>query len=136
MTDTVKVVFFNGGPLSQWKTSKFTDDLGIEFISAEQYMLAKKAIFCQNEAVFDEIMSAKSSKEAKDAAKKHGLYNKKEWLKGIADIVYEGNLYKYDQDDYCFDFLMSYPRDCYFVYCNPYDKVLGNGWKIQYTINF
>jgi ribA/ribD-fused uncharacterized protein len=100
--ETDRFVFFWQGYLSQWYPSKFTID-GVEYNTAEQYMMAEKARFFlgshpENADILKAIMTSNSPREQKALGGKVRGFVDSEWVKVARDVVYRGNLAKFQQN--------------------------------------
>ena len=90
---------------SQWWSCKFTVD-GIEYHTAEQYMMAQKALLFGDEKILAEIMDI--------------------WDKNCCDIVVKGNVAKFSQNGDLKAFLLN-TNSRILVEASPYDKMWGIG---------
>lgn len=111
--------------LSQWYECSFVVD-GIEYKSAEHYMMAQKAKLFNDEVSLKKIINAITPKEAKEIGRKVKNFNVDIWNKQAFDIVVDGNLEKFGQNDNLQSFLLSTGRDI-LVEASPYDTIWGIG---------
>ena len=72
--------------LSQWYDCEFEAD-GIKYRTAEQYMMAQKALLFNDKIVFDEIMQASHPKQFKDLGRKVSHFDEKIWSDNCCEIV-------------------------------------------------
>lgn len=112
-------------PFSQWYKCKFTLE-GIEFSSAEQYMMYKKAKLFSDSETAQKIMNTSNPREQKDLGRLVKGFNKEEWNKNALEIVYDGNLAKFSQNEDLMNVLLS-TKGQTIVEASPYDKIWGIG---------
>lgn len=108
---------------SQWYPCTFVVD-GVTYYTAEQYMMAQKALLFQDEKMFDEIMEAKHPKEYQALGRKVRGFNEKIWNEKKGQIVIDGNYAKFSQNKPLKEFLLT-TGDRILVEASPYDKVWG-----------
>ncbi|MDE5557354.1 MAG: NADAR family protein [Ruminococcus sp.] len=110
---------------SQWYNCKFTVD-GVEYSTAEQYMMSQKALLFGDTEINKEIMSAKHPKQFKELGRKIRNFNEKIWNDNKTDIVIRGNYDKFSQNPELKDFLLKTGKRI-LVEASPYDKIWGIG---------
>ena len=110
---------------SQWWESTFKVD-GIEYKSAEHWMMAKKALLFDDQEIFDKIIEVKSPSEAKKLGREVKNYNDETWLKKRFQIVKEGNFHKFCQKENLLEFLLN-TNDRILVEASPVDPIWGIG---------
>lgn len=110
---------------SQWWSCNFTVD-GIEYNTAEQYMMAQKAVLFGDEKIRAEIMSASHPKQYKDLGRKISGFKQDIWDKNCRDIVVKGNVAKFSQNEDLKAFLLN-TNTRILVEASPYDKIWGIG---------
>lgn len=110
---------------SQWWESAFIVD-GIEYQSAEHWMMAKKALLFNDEVIFNKIIVTKSPAEAKKLGREVQNYNDEIWLQNRYAIVKEGNFHKFSQHADLKEFLLS-TADRVLVEASPVDAIWGIG---------
>ncbi|MCM1314202.1 MAG: NADAR family protein [Prevotella sp.] len=110
---------------SQWYACKFTVD-GIEYSTAEQYMMSQKALLFGDAEINKEIMSAKHPKQFKALGRKIRNFNEKIWNDNKTDIVIRGNYAKFSQNPEFKEFLLK-TGNRIIVEASPYDKIWGIG---------
>lgn len=111
--------------LSQWFPAKFTKD-GFTYHSAEQYMMAQKALLFCDEEMFKQILIEKQLKVIKECGRKVRSFNEEVWQKNRFQIVYDGNYAKFSQNEDLKQFLISTNKKI-LVEASPYDKIWGIG---------
>lgn len=125
MNNEQKYTFFWNGPFSQWAPSKFKVG-NLEFTSAEQYMMAHKAVFFNDVETFKKIMSTDDPREQKAFGRQVKNFDKDKWESVCKQIVYEGNYAKFSQnDDYRQELMKTIGTEL--VEASPDDKIWGIG---------
>lgn len=116
------------GYMSNWWLADFEIN-GQVFDSVEQYMMWRKAM------LFNDTYNANKILEETNPAliKKYGRAVKgfvgSEWDAIREEVVYQGCLAKFSQNEDLKQKLLSYDVDSIFVECSPYDRVWGIGLK-------
>jgi hypothetical protein len=126
MRTTDNYVFFWKDKLAQWNMLPFVDKNNIKYNCAEQYMMAKKALLFQDNESYHKIMSAIHPREQQALGRKVKNFNQKIWDANAVSIVYQGNLFKFEQNKELLDLLIS-TGDKILVEASPYDKIWGIG---------
>jgi len=119
-----KYTFFWNGPFSQWSKSPFMDLHGILYNTAEQYMMAQKAILFRDMETYLEIMKTTQPRDQKSLGRKVKNFNEKVWNVYSTMIVLDGNLLKFSQNKKHQDALLA-TGDSILVEASPYDKIWG-----------
>ena len=125
MTEINNYTFFWTGPFSQWYPSKFTID-EVKYISAEQYMMAQKAIMFEDQEMFKKILLSHSPRQQKHFGRSVKGFNQREWEKVARGFVYMANYAKFTQNPELKELLLK-TRGTELVEASPYDKVWGIG---------
>ena len=123
--------------LSQWFPARFEVDVQINYISAvsvhnveytcaEQYMMAEKAKMFNDIDAYQKIMNAETPKEMKALGRQVRNFDASVWNKRAKEIVVQGNIHKFSQNDDLLKFLLS-TGDKVLVEASPYDKIWGIG---------
>jgi len=120
-------VYFVRGPFSQWFKCKFTAD-DIEFNSAEQYMMFRKAQVFGDSATAELIMKSSNMKEIKEYGRQVSNYNESIWESIRYLIVVQGNLLKFTQNQDLAEYLLS-SNGKVLVEAAHYDKIWGVGLR-------
>lgn len=110
---------------SQWWSCCFTVD-GVEYHTAEQYMMAQKAVLFGDEEIRAEIMAASHPKQYKDLGRRISGFKQEVWDKNRRDIVVKGNAAKFSQNEELKAFLLN-TNTRVLVEASPYDKIWGIG---------
>ena len=94
---TKDYVFFWGGTFSQWAPSEFIID-GVKYVTAEQYMMAKKALLFKDQESYESIMRTSDPRTQKAFGRKVKGFNADVWNVICRDVVYQANLAKFTQN--------------------------------------
>ena len=111
--------------MSQWSDVEF-EVAGVKYHTAEQYMMAQKALLFDDKQVFDQIMLADNPRDYKALGRKIRKFDSKIWDARKYDIVVEGNKAKFRQNDDLKEYLLS-TGDAILVEASPYDRIWGIG---------
>lgn len=111
--------------LSQWFDMGFLFD-GIEYKTAEHWMMAQKALLFNDKDSFEKIIGSPTPKEAKALGRKVKNFGPDIWNVHKYQIVVTGNLHKFTQNTELFNYLKS-TQDKYLLEASPVDKVWGIG---------
>ncbi|MDQ9009358.1 NADAR family protein [Acinetobacter gerneri] len=111
--------------LSQWYPSAFNVD-GIDYPTAEHYMMAQKAKLFQDHEIFQQIVSVKTPGEVKALGRKVKNYDEEIWQAHRFNIVVEGNRAKFSQNSGLKQFLQS-TQNRILVEASPVDNIWGIG---------
>lgn len=136
VTGRVKFLFFWGhhpprsggvgpGCLSQWWPSPFTVD-GVEYPTAEHYMMAEKAWLFSDPDAESAVRSARHPKQAKDAGREVRGFDEAVWERERYRIVVRGNHAKFSQDTRIRDYLLA-SGSRVLVEASPHDRIWGIG---------
>lgn len=110
---------------SQWYEASFELD-GIRYPTAEHYMMAEKARLFGDLDALARVLASRSP----GAAKAHGRevvgFDEATWSRHRFDIVVQGNLAKFGQDERLAGFLCS-TEDKVLVEASPMDSIWGIG---------
>jgi ribA/ribD-fused uncharacterized protein len=110
---------------SQWWVAPFAVD-GIEYKTAEHWMMAKKALLFNDIEVFNEILQANSPAEVKKLGRKVKHYDDAIWLANRYEIVQQGNYHKFNQNKKLEEFLLQ-TSNSILVEASPVDPIWGIG---------
>lgn len=91
------ILFFYGGPFSQWYPCTFKRG-AVEFNCAEQYMMAEKARLFGDEESYMKIMRSTHPREQKSLGRAVKHFNIDVWNKYAPRIVESGNYLKFSQN--------------------------------------
>ncbi|MBQ8959928.1 MAG: NADAR family protein [Ruminococcus sp.] len=111
--------------LSQWYDCRFTVD-GTEFHTAEQYMMAQKALLFGDKKIYAEIMAASDPGAYKDLGRRISGFDEKVWEQHRTEIVIAGNMAKFGQNEELRDYLLATEKSV-LVEASPYDRIWGIG---------
>ena len=115
-----------GAPcLSQWWGCEFSEN-GIEYTSAEQYMMAGKARLFDDRVTLGQILDAHDPKAVKALGRKVRNFDGNAWKASCQAIVKRGNFLKFSQNAELKGFLLS-TGEKILVEASPYDRIWGIG---------
>ena len=120
-----KFTFFYGGWASQWAATEFALD-GVIYNTAEQYMMAQKAILFNDAAALQIIMDTNNPKIQKAAGRTVRGFVKEIWEQNAKLYVYRANFAKFMQNQEALTWLMT-TRGTTLVEASPWDKIWGIG---------
>lgn len=111
--------------LSQWFACRFTVD-GIEYSTAEQYMMSQKALLFGDTEIYEKIMKASHPDKFKALGRQISGFYENIWNEHKTDIVIKGNAAKFSQNEDLKEFLLN-TNQRVLVEASPYDKIWGIG---------
>ncbi len=111
--------------LSQWWPSPFVVD-GVEYVTAEHWMMAGKARLFGDADAERRILAAEHPAEAKKAGRLVRGFDEAVWQRERFRIVVEGSVHKFASDDDLRMFLLN-TGDRVLVEASPVDRVWGIG---------
>jgi ribA/ribD-fused uncharacterized protein len=111
--------------MSQWYESSFLVD-GIEYPTAEHFMMAEKARLFGDLDMEQTILDARHPGEAKKCGRLVKGFDHKVWDDNKFDIVVRGNLAKFSQHDGLRQYLLD-TGDRILVEASPHDRIWGLG---------
>ena len=112
-------------PLSQWYKCNFTEN-GIIFQSAEQYMMYHKALLFDDNEIATKILATTNQRKQKELGRLVQNFKENVWIKHRAEIVYNGNLLKFQQNPELKEYLISTSGKI-LVEASPTDCIWGIG---------
>ena len=113
--------------LSQWWEQPFSAE-GILYPSAEHWMMAGKAKLFGDEEILHKIQQTASPAEAKKLGRAVRNFEQNAWEEARYEIVKEGNLLKFGQNDDLKTYLVN-TQERVLVEASPYDPIWGIGLK-------
>lgn len=125
MKITDKYVFFWNGIYSQWHKAKMSID-GVDYNSAEQYMMHQKALLFGDTEIAEQIMEESNPREQKRFGRMIKNFDKALWDKNCLSIVYKGNIAKFTQNPELKEQMLA-TEDRIFVEASPLDYIWGIG---------
>lgn len=111
--------------LSQWFVAPFNQN-EVEYLTAEHYMMAHKALLFNDQEIFKQILQVKHPNEAKQLGRKVRNYNEQIWRENRFDIVVQANLAKFSQHPELKKILIE-TSDYVLVEASPVDNIWGIG---------
>ena len=113
------------GCFSQWYESPFTAE-GIRYVTAEQYMMAKKALLFGDFTIYSDIMGETSPRKCKDLGRQVRHFKPTLWEACKMEIVYNGNYAKFSQNSELRKILLA-TGDAILAEASPTDRIWGIG---------
>ncbi|RWW93845.1 NADAR family protein [Flavobacterium cerinum] len=110
---------------SQWWESAFEVN-GINYKSAEHWMMAKKAVLFDDTETAARILECNSPAETKKLGREVKNYVDLVWLEHRYKIVLEGNYHKFNQNEELKTFLLG-TQHSVIVEASPVDAIWGIG---------
>ena len=110
---------------SQWYPAPFVEE-STAYLTAEHYMMAKKAELFGDLSIRDEILKVSHPKQAKELGRKVRSFDGAVWDENKIQIVQQANLLKFSQHPELREFLLG-TGDRIIVEASPYDRVWGIG---------
>jgi len=134
--ERIKFLFFWGhqperdggigaGCLSQWWAAPFTAD-GLEFATAEHYMMWRKATLFDDSAMAERILAAPHPHAAKTWGGRVARFDQQIWNEHRLPVVVAGNLAKFGQNAPLRTFLLG-TGERVLVEASPIDRIWGIG---------
>lgn len=114
---------------SQWYEVSFEVD-GIEYLTAEHFMMAEKARLFGDAETAEKIVKASNPGEAKKLGRSVRNFNDQLWLEKRFSIVVNANLAKFEQNDELKEFLLG-TQNRVLVEASPVDKIWGIGMAVD-----
>lgn len=112
-------------PFSQWHPCSFVVK-GVHFNCAEQYMMYRKALTFKDADIAAQVLSQFSPKIQKALGRKVRRFDADIWEQQREQVVYEGNLAKFDQNPHLRHALFE-TGDTQLVEASPVDCIWGIG---------
>ncbi|MEZ0065609.1 ribA/ribD-fused uncharacterized protein [Streptacidiphilus sp. MAP12-20] len=113
------------GALSQWWPCRFEIE-GVEYRSAEHWMMAAKARLFDDEASVAPILAAHTPAEAKALGRLVSGFDESRWAAARFELVVEGNVAKFGQDAALRAYLLA-TANRVLVEASPRDRIWGIG---------
>ncbi len=98
----------------------------ITYQTAEHYMMAKKALLFNDQRIFEKILTKESPKDVKDLGRQIQNFDAEIWDAHKFDIVKQGNLLKFSQNEALKSFLLQ-TKGKILVEASPVDAIWGIG---------
>lgn len=111
--------------LSQWWGSPFLVN-EILYKTAEHWMMSQKALLFEDTISFQKIISSETPAEAKSMGRQVCNFNEDIWISKRAEIVVQGTLHKFSQNEELRQFLIN-TKDNILVEASPVDTIWGIG---------
>jgi ribA/ribD-fused uncharacterized protein len=122
-----KFTFFwqTASPFSQWHPADFIVN-GLQYTSAEQYMMHQKALLFGDLKIAERIMSTNSASVQKKLGRQVKGFDQTVWEAECQRLVYEGNQAKFTQNEELLAALLA-TRGTTLVEASPDDRIWGVG---------
>lgn len=114
---------------SQWWLCDFVVD-GIEYKSAEHWMMAEKARLFNDDEILTKIIDCRTPAEAKKLGRQVKDFDVEIWKENCFEIVVNGNFYKFSQNQQLKQFLLN-TKERVIVEASPVDAIWGIGLAID-----
>lgn len=121
--------FISKSCLSQWYESEFKVN-GLNFFTAEHYMMAEKAKLFNNLEIYNEILITKKQGKVKELGRQITNFNQEVWNKYKYQIVINGNFHKFNQNEKLKSFLLN-TKEQILVEASPLDTIWGIGLTVD-----
>lgn len=121
---------FISGVFSNWHPAEFKDDADVRYCCPEQYFMAKKAIFFQDDYHLERIMNTREPQKIKEYGRKVRNFDEQAWAEVSEGFMYKANALKYSQHPEIAQTLIKTGEDI-LVECNPADRIWGAGIDIM-----
>lgn len=115
--------------LSQWWPATFVVD-GVEFATAEHYMMWRKALLFEDAAVAAEVLGVGHPSQAKKLGRQIRDFDEIVWERARFDIVVAGSVAKFGQDDALRKYLAG-TGSRVLVEASPVDRIWGIGMAAE-----
>jgi ribA/ribD-fused uncharacterized protein len=110
---------------SQWYPAAFAAE-GIEYATAEHWMMYKKALLFKDEKASVKILAAEKPAVAKALGREVKNFDAGTWNEVAYSLVIQGNKHKFEQHPQLLEFLLN-TKDKIMVEASPADTVWGIG---------
>lgn len=110
---------------SQWWVAAFIVD-GIEYQTAEHWMMANKALLFNDKESFDLILQSNTPAEAKKLGRAVRNFDQLIWEANAYKLVVDGNYHKFSQHNNLKNFLLQ-TGNVIIVEASPVDNIWGIG---------
>ena len=119
------------GVFSQWFYAPFVIE-GIQYETAEQYMMAKKALLFHDYEHYVLIMNERDPQRCKELGKQVRNFDAVVWDRCKEEIVYNGNYAKFDQNVKARKHYLFNTGDTILAEASPFDTVWGIGLEADH----
>lgn len=125
-------LFFWDTIYSQWHSQPrlITDENGVFYSSAEQFMMAHKALVFGDNEIYKKIMNVNSPRQVKALGRQIKGFTDEEWNKHKIKIVAQGNYLKFSQNENLKQQMIK-DKDLILVEASPVDKIWGIGLHFE-----
>ncbi|KAI9760512.1 MAG: hypothetical protein M4579_001597 [Chaenotheca gracillima] len=124
------------GIFSQWYKGAFKetrpDGIEIAYETAEQYMMRKKALLFEDQAIAEQVIRTTDPAEQRRLGRSVRNFDEKIWTNNRLKIVEEGNYLKFTQDAELKKQLLE-TCDMELVEASPRDRIWGVGFAAEHA---
>jgi len=124
-----RFTFFWHGPFSQFYPSCFNVE-GVNYNCSEQYMMFKKALLFADMTAAKKIIAESNPAKLKKLGRAVKNFDKLKWEDVAREIVFQGNLAKFSQNDGLREYLLT-TKSTTLVEASPFDKIWGIGLSAE-----
>lgn len=110
---------------SQWYPATMTEN-EVTYLTCEHYMMAEKARLFNDDESRKKILACETPKEAKALGRKVQNFDQKTWNNERQQIVFRGNLLKFEQHPDLKEFLLDSDK-AIIAEASPWDTIWGIG---------
>ena len=125
---------YENNMFSQWYRNAPIPVNGIEYDTAEQYMMAQKALLFGDLDSYKEIMQQPDPAVCKKLGRGVKNFDQKKWNKAFREILFHGNLSKLQSDIEIVDALLD-TENAVLIEASPYDDIYGAGLRKEDLLN-
>ncbi|AYV85178.1 MAG: hypothetical protein Satyrvirus6_10 [Satyrvirus sp.] len=122
---------------SQWFPAKFIEKRKngniVQYLNAEQYMMAHKALLFGDRYIFEKIMKTSKPSSIKFFGRKVKKFDSDVWDKYKFSIVVQGNRLKFEQNPDLLKRLLETGNKT-IVEASPYDEIWGIGLSVKQAV--
>lgn len=131
LTEEFQFFYETKSCFSQWFKCEFEYG-GIQFSSAEQFMMHRKSLLFNDEASAKKILETNNPREQKAIGRNVNNFDNSIWEKNSVDIVFEGNKQKFTQNELLLNELIG-TKGKTLVEASPSDQIWGVGLSKEST---
>jgi len=124
-TNEYEFFWSNDSPYLQWHKTNFRLN-NVEYSSAEQFMMAKKAELFGDIEIKNQILSTNNVRKQKQLGRQVSNFDESKWNENKIKIVYIANNLKFSQNEELRTKLLE-TKDKYIVEASPVDAIWGIG---------
>ena len=119
------------GCFSLFSPCEFKDINGLKYSSLIHFTNSQKAILFDDHSSHKMIMKTNDISEIIRIGQHIKHFDREKWDKVSYKFTYEGNIYKFSQNEELFELILSFPLNTIFINCDKNDPKYGNGLSIK-----